>query len=582
MILFWLIVILMAGSFLAWLSSRWSSVAPKWIALVAVLIDFLAAASFWIKIASFNYPAAGNTLIAGNKGLWFTELNWMWIPSFGISFHLASDGLSLLLVMLTLFIGVLSVLISWNEIQYKVGFFYFNLLWILAGIIGVFTAIDLFLFYFFWEVMLIPMYFLIGIWGSKNRIYASFKFFIFTQSSGLLMFLSILGLFFLHGKATGVYTFDYMQLIGTKMAPNVAMWLMAGFVIAFIVKLPAVPFHNWLPDAHTEAPTAGSVILAALMLKTGAYGLIRFVLPLFPDAARTFAPAAMILGAIGIIYGAVLAFAQTDFKRLVAYTSVNHMGFVLLGVFALNEMALQGVVMQMLCHGISTGALFIIVGALYGRIHTRDIEQMGGLWDKVPRMGSMAMVFALASLGLPGLGNFIAEFLVLAGAYQASNWTTAISTIGLVLSTMYSLRIMAKVFLGKPRKTWTLEDLNLREMIVMGSLTIVILWLGLFPNHVLYVSRASIQSVVNTVNASSTAAGQANTLLQDLPLDKTEKKNDDISLKQKDRQKEQIKIEEQIKTEEQLRTEQQIKAEEPIKTEEYMKSEEHTKGGIRQ
>lgn len=505
MILLWLIIILMAGSFLAWLSSRWSDMAPRWISLVILIIDFIIAIFFWAQTSAGS--GMNNFNPTGNRGLWFTEINWSWVPSFGISFHLAADGLSILMILLTLFLGISSLLISWREIEYKVGFFHFNLLWILAGIIGVFTAIDLFLFYFFWEVMLIPMYFLIGIWGHENRIYASFKFFIFTQASGLLMFIAILALYFIHGKTTGTFTFDYMQLLGTNLSPTAAMWLMAGFVIAFIVKLPAVPFHNWLPDAHTEAPTAGSVILAGLMLKTGAYGLIRFVLPLFPGAVKEFAPTAMIIGVVGILYGAILAFSQTDFKRLVAYTSVNHMGFVMLGVFALNEMALQGVVMQMICHGISTGALFILVGALYERIHTRDINIMGGLWDKVPRMGAIGLVFALASLGLPGLGNFIAEFLVLAGAYQANNWITVFATVGLVLSTIYSLRIMAKVFYGKPVREWKLTDFNTRELIIMGSLVIVIVWLGLFPNYVLYTSRPSIKNVMENVNSKSAGTG---------------------------------------------------------------------------
>src|SRR5687768_1493860 len=253
-----------------------------------------------------------------------------WIQPFGISFHMALDGLSLLMLVLTFFLGIFAVLISWKEIQYRVGFFHFNLLWVLAGITGVFITMDLFLFYFFWEVMLIPMYFLIGIWGHENRRYAAYKFFIFTQASGLMMLLAILGLYFLHGSNTGTYSFDYFDLLGTVLEPSTERWLMLGFFVAFVVKLPIVPFHTWLPDAHSQAPTAGSLILAGLLLKTGAYGLIRFVVPLFPDASRDIAPIAMLFGVIGIIYGAMLAYSQTDFKRLVAYTSVSHMGFVML------------------------------------------------------------------------------------------------------------------------------------------------------------------------------------------------------------------------------------------------------------
>ena len=304
------------------------------------------------------------------NGTWVREFRINWIPKFGIEIHFALDGLSLLMLLLTFFIGILAVMVSWKEITTGTGFFHFNLLWILAGITGIFLSMDLFLFYFFWEVMLIPMYFLIGIWGHENRIYASYKFFIFTQAGGLLMFMAILGLYLMHGSSTGNYTFDYQELIGTVMTPAMEMLLMCGFLAAFLVKLPAVPFHSWLPDAHTEAPTAGSLILAALMLKTGAYGLLRFIVPVFPNASETFAPVGMILGIAGILYGAKLAFSQTDLKRLVAYTSVNHMGFILLGVFALNELAWQGVVMQIVAHGISTGALFIIAGQLAERMHT--------------------------------------------------------------------------------------------------------------------------------------------------------------------------------------------------------------------
>jgi NADH-quinone oxidoreductase subunit M len=403
------------------------------------------------------------------------------------------DGLSLLLLLLTFFLGLLSVLISWREIQSKIGFFHFNLLWVLAGITGVFLTMDLFLFYFFWEVMLIPMYFLIGIWGHANRTYAAYKFFLFTQASGLLMLLAILGLYFIHGSQTGTYTFSYFELLNTTLTPEAARLLMFGFLAAFLVKLPVVPFHSWLPDAHSEAPTAGSVILAGLLLKTGAYGLLRFVIPLFPTATVEFAPWAMLLGVVGIIYGAILAFSQTDLKRLVAYTSVSHMGFVILGVFAFNEWALQGVVMQMITHGLSTGALFIIAGFLYERLHTRDIRQMGGFWSTAPKMGIICLIFVMASLGLPGLGNFIAEFLTLVGSWQANNWLTVFATIGLVMATIYSLRIMQKIFFEANHMEQPLADMNAREMLIAIPMVAMILWLGFYPQPVLDTARASIQ-----------------------------------------------------------------------------------------
>jgi NADH-quinone oxidoreductase subunit M len=480
MLLAWLIIIPLLGGFAAWALARWSDAWPRWISLAALVIDGFLLAAIW--------PAS---LAEGISvpGTWTAEMNLPWIPQLGIGIHLAMDGLSLVLLVLTLFLGILSILSSWTEIRERVGFFHLNVMAILSGIIGVFLALDLFLFYFFWELMLVPMYFLISIWGHENRGYASLKFFIFTQAGGLFMLLSILGLYFMHGSRTGTYTFDYLQLLGTSLPPLASLWLMLGFLVAFLVKLPAVPFHPWLPDAHTEAPTAGSVILAGLMLKTGAYGILRFVLPLFPEPARIVAPAMLVLAVIAILYGAVLSFAQTDLKRLVAYTSVSHMGFVLLGIFAWSRMSLQGAVLQMLAHGVSTGALFILVGLLQERLHTRDMEKMGGLWSVVPRMSGIALVFALASLGLPGFGNFIAEFLVLAGVYPIDPAIAAFAAAGLVLAAVYSLWMMQRTFQGEFRASGLLPDLSLRETAILASMIIAIFWLGLYPGPVLDATR---------------------------------------------------------------------------------------------
>jgi NADH-quinone oxidoreductase subunit M len=487
MILAWLIVILLVGGLLAWLLSRWSPLWPRYISLLALGADFILALVLWVR----HFGRARFL----SEGPWLAEVNREWIPQLGISFHLAIDGLSLLLVLLTLFLGITAVAASWTEVRVRVGFFHFNLMWILAGIVGVFLSVDLFLFYFFWELMLVPMYFLIGIWGHENRIYAAIKFFIFTQAGGLLMLAAILGLYFIHGRNTGTYTFDYSQMLGTAMSPQAAMLLMLGFFTAFAVKLPVVPVHSWLPDAHTEAPTAGSVILAGLLLKTGAYGLMRFTVPLFPQAAHDFASVAMVLGVIGILYGAILAFAQSDLKRFVAYTSISHMGFVLLGVFAGNELALQGAVIQILCHGISTGALFILAGALQERIHTRDMNRMGGFWAVAPRMGAVTLFFALASLGLPGLGNFVGEFLVLIGSYSASITLTVLATIGLIFATVYSLWIVQKVFLGPQEQDVPFSDLSIREMAIMSVMIIAIVWLGLFPQPVLKTAEPFLKSM---------------------------------------------------------------------------------------
>lgn len=485
MILVWLIGLLMGGGLVALLVGQWNTALPRWISLYTILAGFLGIISFWID----HYP------ITQFSDQWLVQYQADWIPAFGITFHLAIDGLSLLLLALTFFIGILAILCSWNDVKERVGFYQFNLLWILAGICGVFMAMDLFLFYFFWEVMLIPMYFLIGIWGSENRVYAAYKFFIFTQASGLLMLLSILGLYFIHGNNTGNYTFNYLELLGTVIPLGIQYWLMMGFLIAFVVKLPIVPFHSWLPDAHGEAPTAGSLILAGLLLKTGAYGILRFVLPFFPEASANFAPIAMLLGVIGIIYGAIMAFSQTDLKRLVAYTSVSHMGFVMLGIFAFNELALQGVVMQLLTHAISTGALFILAGMLKERLHTRDINRMGGFWKQMPRMGAVGMLFTMASLGLPGLGNFVAEFLILLGAFKANVWLTVIATLGLIFSAIYSLRIVQRVFLGPVENEQTVRDLDWREMLILASLIIPIVWLGIYPQPVINTAKPVIISI---------------------------------------------------------------------------------------
>lgn len=474
MILVWMIAILLITGILCWLIARWSPIIAKWLALLSVVTG----------LGIMGYLCWQYNMTTADAS-WFIDYRANWLPSFGISFHVAMDGLSLLMLLLTCFLGLLSVLCSWNEIKEKTGFYFFNLLWTLAGISGVFIAVDLFLFYFFWEVMLVPMYFLIAIWGDANRRYAAYKFFIFTQAGGLLMLLAILALYFIHAQQSGVYSFDYFSLANTSLEPATAKWIMLGFLIAFLIKLPMVPFHNWLPDAHGEAPTAGSLILAGLLLKTGAYGIIRFVLVLFPQASADIAWGAMLFGVIGIVYGAVLAFSQTDLKRLIAYTSVSHMGFVLLGIFAFREMALQGVVMQMLTHGISTGALFVMAGMLKERLHTRDINQMGGLWTAMPAMGGVAMVFTMASLGLPMLGNFIAEFLILLGTFPVSNTLTVIAAVGLVFAALYSLRMVQKVFLGPVAVNVPVKDLSARELTIMAALSISIVALGLYPQPVI-------------------------------------------------------------------------------------------------
>ena len=483
MLLAWLILIPLIGGLLCWQSDRFGNL-PRWIALLTMLTVF--ALSLWLWSVGDYSLARG----IHDAPQWQMQFRQAWIPHLGISLHLGVDGLSLALVILTGFIGILSILCSWREILRSTGFFHLNLLWILGGVIGVFLALDLFLFFLFWEMMLVPMYFLIALWGhrassGKSRISAATKFFIYTQASGLVMLLSILGLAFAHADITGVLSFDYEVLRGTSLAPGFEFLLMLGFFVAFAVKLPVVPLHGWLPDAHSQAPTAGSVDLAGLLLKTAAYGLLRFALPLFPESSASFAPVAMWLGLGGIFYGAFQAFAQTDIKRMVAYTSISHMGYVLIGIYAGSAMALQGTVVQMIAHGLSASALFILCGQLYERLHTRDMRQMGGLWARLPWLPAMAMFFAAASLGLPGTGNFIGEFLILAGSYTAAPLVVALATGGLVFASAYSLALVHRSMFGPARSDAPVTGPSLRELAMLLSLVGGIIALGIYPQPVL-------------------------------------------------------------------------------------------------
>ena len=498
MILVVLISILFFGGVIAWLSEGLDSKFPRVIALTAVVIDLLV----MLTLVGAD---------AGDSG-WIVQLNAQWMPRFGISFHLAADGLSVLMMVLTAFLGAVAIGSAWDEITEKTGFFYFNLLWTLAGVIGVFTALDLFLFFFFWEVMLIPMYFIIAIWGHENKNYAAMKFFIFTQVTGMLMLISILALAYFHYVQFGWFSFDYFELLKVSTSGAIEMWIMLGFFVAFSTKLPSFPFHSWLPDAHSQAPTAGSVILAGVLLKTGAYGLIRFAIPLFPEASMTFAPFAMTLAVISILYCAKVAFAQTDIKRLIAYTSVSHMGFVLLGIYAWNEQALQGAVMTMLAHGLSAAALFMLAGGLQHRIHTRDMDHMGGFWAKVPRLSFVALFFSVAALGMPGLGNFVGEFLALLGAFKANISLTVAAAFGLIFASVYSLWVIQKVFHGAYRNSdfddSHLHDLSRREMFYFGAMMIGLIWMGMYPQSFLDLSAGTIMQLLNETGQVLFAVGQ--------------------------------------------------------------------------
>jgi NADH-quinone oxidoreductase subunit M len=513
MILLSLIVMHLVGGIAAWALGK-HRIACRVACLVALGFELVLLAQLWSAAAAGDHAGvlaqvgvSGAGAGAAAEQSWIAEGIWPWIPAFGITVHLAVDGMSLLLLTLTAFLGIVAVGASWTEISDRTGFFHFCLMWTLAGVTGVFLSLDLFLFYFFWELMLIPMTFLIGIWGHENRIFAALKFFLFTQASGLLMLLSILGVTIAAKNARGAWSFDYADLLAAPIDPGLATWLMLGFFVAFAVKLPAVPLHTWLPDAHTQAPTAGSILLAGLLLKTGGYGLIRFAVPLFPAASAAFAPIAMALGAIGILYGGWVAYGQTDFKRLVAYTSVAHLGFVLVGVYAWNDQALAGAVLQMICHGLSTGALFMLAGALQERAHTRELDRFGGLQSVAPRMAAMGMFFAMASLGLPGLGNFVAEFLILAGAYPGFPGPTIAATIGLVLATAYSLRIVQRTFHGPNTHEWRLPDLSMREILVFGAMAVALIVLGVYPQPFLDAAQWTVDALPSVGTLVAGAGG---------------------------------------------------------------------------
>jgi NADH-quinone oxidoreductase subunit M len=494
-----LIAVLFFGGIAAWLSERRNPNAPRWVALGTLALEALLAG----RLLFADIPAAAMSAPVTSFH-WLAEVHLPWISRFGIGFHLAADGLSLLLIALTVLLGLMAVASSWTEIGKRAGFFYFNLLACLAGTVGVFLAADLFLFFLCWEAMIVPMYFLIAIWGHENRTYAAIKFAIFTQVSSLVMLVAIIVLALVHYRSGGGLTFDYAALLHTRLDPDLAFWLMLGFFIAFAVKLPAVPFHTWLPDAHTQAPTGGSVILAGILLKTGAYGLFRFVIPLFPEAADRFAPVAIALGVASMLYAAATAFAQSDFKRLVAYTSISHMGFILPGAFSGNLLAMQGAVVTMIAHGLSAGALFMIAGFLQKRLHSREFGDMGGLWTAIPRLSALTLFFVMATLGLPGLGNFVGEFLVLAGLFEAQPFAAAVAALVLILSPAYALTVIQKAYHGPLPNRPALRDGNFRELASLGLLAAALVWLGLRPQTVLDAAKPALQAVGHSLNAKET------------------------------------------------------------------------------
>jgi NADH-quinone oxidoreductase subunit M len=431
-----------------------------------------------------------------------------WIPGYGIEYHVGVDGISLWLVMLTTFLLPMTILSTYRAVNSHVKEFMIFLLLLEVGMVGVFLAMDLFLFYVFWELVLVPMYLLIGVWGTDRCIYSAIKFFLYTFAGSVLMLVAIIALFFHQYDATGVYTTSLLSMYDLTIPVKLQYWLFAAFALAFAVKVPMFPFHTWLPDAHVDAPTSGSVILAALLLKMGTYGFLRFAIPLFPVAASDLMPVVAALAVVGIIYGALVATVQKDMKKLVAYSSVSHLGFVMLGLFALNVQGIEGGILQMVNHGISTGALFLLVGILYERRHTRLISEYGGLFKIQPVFATVFLIITLSSLGLPGLNNFVGEFLILMGIFRVSPGFALFASLGVVLSAVYMLWMFQRVIFGPVtnEKNRSLPDLSAREMACMLPFLVFVFWIGFFPQTFLRKMTVSVTAVVARIETKRPAA----------------------------------------------------------------------------
>src|SRR5687768_14268640 len=463
----------------------------RWLALAFSLVSFAVTVGLWIWFD----PASAD--------FQFVE-RVPWIPAFGIDYYIGIDGISLLLVVLTGFLTPIAMLSSWVGVDHKVKEFAVFILALEAAMIGVFISLDLFLFYVFWDAMLIPMYFLIGIWGYDQRIYAAVKFMLYTMAGSVLMLIAILGLAFMHQEATGSYSFDLLRLYTLEIAPETQRWFFLAFAVAFAIKVPLFPFHTWLPDAHVQAPTAGSVILAGVLLKMGTYGLVRFAFPLFPLAAHEFAPWIALLAVIGIVYGALVAMVQPDMKKLVAYSSVSHLGFVVLGICAMNIQGMQGAVYQMLAHGISTGGLFLIVGMLSDRRHTRLISEFGGLRHVMPRLTAAFLIITLASIGLPGLNGFVGEFLIMLGAFRWDPRFVVGAALGVILSAVYMLWMFQRVYYGKVTDEHNahLPDLQPREWAAVVPLCALAIAMGVVPMLFLKPMEPAVRKVVERMQSA--------------------------------------------------------------------------------
>jgi NADH-quinone oxidoreductase subunit M len=480
----------LAGAILLLFVNKRNEDAIRWIANVFAFAGFLVSVPLW-----FWYDAQ-------NPAWQFTERA-SWIPSIGANYFLGVDGFAVLLILLTTLMGFVSVLSSWTAITERVKEYYVFMLVLQTGMLGAFVSLDFLLFFLFWEVMLVPMYFLIGIWGGGRRLYSAIKFFLYTLVGSVVMLLGILALYFHYHSVTGVYTFDVTLYQQMSVPADLQRWVFLAFFLGFAIKVPMFPFHTWLPDAHTDAPTAGSVILAAVLLKMGTYGFIRFSLPILPEATHYFVPMMAALSIIGIVYGALVALAQSDWKRLVAYSSVSHMGMVMLGMFALNPVGLVGSIIQQINHGISTGALFLIVGIVYERRHTRDISEYGGLSKVMPVFATVFLIMTLSSIGLPALNGFIGELLILQGVFIENVWWGAVAASGIVLGAAYMLWLYQRTMFGRIEnpKNERLPDLSLREFATFAPLIALAIWIGVYPSPFIRRLDTSVARVMSRVNS---------------------------------------------------------------------------------
>jgi len=434
-----------------------------------------------------------------------------WIPGVGVEYFLGMDGISLLLVLLTTLLSILAVLCSWTAVEERVKEYMIYMLILETGMIGVFVSLDFVLFFVFWEIGLVPMYFLIGVWGGARKLYANIKFFLYTLFGSVFMLVGIIALYYVHGSMTGDYTFNILKLYEVTYPYNVQWWVFIVFFLGFAIKVPVFPFHTWLPDAHVEAPTAGSVILAGVLLKMGTYGFLRFNLPLLPDASHAFTPLVMALAVIGITYGAFLALAQQDVKKLVAYSSVSHLGVVTAGIFAMNQQGLDGGVLQMINHGISTGGLFLVIGMIYERRHTRQISDFGGIAKVMPVYSVLFMIITFSSIGLPGTNGFVGELLVFLGLFRYSAIATLIGLTVVIIGAAYMLWMYQRVIFGKVtrKENQSLKDLNLREIITLAPIVLFILWIGIYPSTFMRLTSASTAHIADMMKTHSTQSASS-------------------------------------------------------------------------